>query len=116
MVNMDGLSDTSSSTSPVPSSARERSRDHPSHLSNNNASSGGGGGGGHGNQHHLLVDDPSLDASRMLEAALQQMDGIISGERVLYMFANMFSIHTVLLSSGFLNGVVINVANVRVDK
>lgn len=83
MVNMDGLSDTSSSASPVPSnSARDRSHDHSSLAGVNNVgrSVGGGGGGGHSSHHHLLVDDPSLEASKMLEAALQQMDGIISGE------------------------------------
>lgn len=80
MVNMDGLSDTSSSASPVPSnSVRDRSHDHSSLAGVNNVGRSGGGGG-NSSHHHLLVDDPSLEASKMLEAALQQMDGIISGE------------------------------------
>jgi hypothetical protein len=36
-----------------------------------------------------LAMSPQAEASKMLEAALQQMDGIISG-RISYLYANFF--------------------------
>lgn len=65
MVNMDGLPDTSSSSSGSSAS--------PAALSN-------GSGLRDRAMPAVASADVCLDASKMLEAALQQMDGIISGE------------------------------------
>lgn len=40
-----------------------------------------------------LIDSPQTDASRLLEAALQQMDGIISGQlKLLLLKLSLFNV------------------------